>query len=539
MKDESMKRIYLYLLAATVLCAVSCRPKGDELLSYGQNDYQAFYDAGHSFAGEFKAFWTAMNENYGIWDYEESFGTDWDEVYASFLPKFEELDKREGKVTDQEFLTLYEQITDTLHDGHIVLMIKNLHTGKYAVLQPNRKRIQRERYSEYQDVQANVTDLHTYRTSAARTYKVKEYDGTGSDLIVYEQMETMLSSVIKAADAYLDMVDAAGGPDASNDEVYKAVLRLEVDAQRLLATVRSTGHEAYASRKTSLVNSYNAICREYSLAGRQIGVTIKPIEGDFLDDGLKELHYALFDGNIAYLRIGGFGLTMHLNPEYQSHNTETLYYDYQQAVNRVWHRWFDAIQTLHLSGELGGVIIDVRNNGGGAVNDYQYVLGALLPSGGWSSHTLRMKNGIGRLDYGPLSPFTFPTYEGTHEVVSDRPVVVLANCRSASMSEQTTWGVMSLPNGCFIGTRTSGGLSALNTNPENYSNNYSGAFGVQGVTPIYGYIPKYICLYGEERRIMEGVGFSPDIEVPLDVNLWQMAGRDNQLEEAVDYIRFK
>jgi len=38
---------------------------------------------------------------------------------------------------------------------------------------------------------------------------------------------------------------------------------------------------------------------------------------------------------------------------------------------------------------------------------------------------------------------------------------------------------------------------------------------------------------------MEGVGFSPDIEVPLDVNLWQMAGRDNQLEEAVDYIRFK
>ena len=199
--------------------------------------------------------------------------------------------------------------------------------------------------------------------------------------------------------------------------------------------------------------------------------------------------------------------------------------------------WFDTIQALHAAGELGGVIFDVRNNGGGYVNDYKFALGALLPSGGWESHTLRTKNGIGRLDFGPLTPFVVPTYPDEHVVITEEPVVVIANSNSVSLSENTTWGVMSQPNGCFVGTRTYGALSALNADPANYSDYYSGAFGVQGATPIYGYVPKFVCLYGEDRHPVEGIGFEPDIETPLDVQLWQSQGRDNQLEAAIDYIR--
>ena len=71
-----MKKIFIIhysLFILIALCATSCRPQSDDLLSYGQNDVQAFNEANNSFAGEFKAFWTAMNENYGIWDVEESF----------------------------------------------------------------------------------------------------------------------------------------------------------------------------------------------------------------------------------------------------------------------------------------------------------------------------------------------------------------------------------------------------------------------------------------------------------------------------------
>ena len=90
-----MKKIAQYIVLCTLsICTFSCRPQSDDLLSYGQNDVQAYYEANNSFAGEFKAFWTAMNENYGIWDVEESYGTDWDAVYRTYLPKFEELPSR-------------------------------------------------------------------------------------------------------------------------------------------------------------------------------------------------------------------------------------------------------------------------------------------------------------------------------------------------------------------------------------------------------------------------------------------------------------
>jgi C-terminal processing protease CtpA/Prc len=243
-----------------------------------------------------------------------------------------------------------------------------------------------------------------------------------------------------------------------------------------------------------------------------------------------------------YIRFGGFGLSAHLYDGSLSSDTTSFYYAYQKEVRRVWQYWFDGIQQYHAAGNLGGVIIDVRNNGGGYVNDYKFALGALLPSGGWESHTMRVKNGSGRLDFGPLVPFIVKTYPEEHAVIDQRPIVVLANSRSVSMAENTTWGVKSQPNGCFIGTRTFGGLSALNTSTTDYSAVYSGAFGVQGSTPIYGYVPKYVCLYPQadgSLRPLESYGFEPDIDLPLDVKLWRSSQRDNQLEAAIDYIRSK
>lgn len=532
----------LTAIVVVVFCVTSCRPQSDNLLSYGQDDFQAFYDANNSFTGEFVAFWTAMNENYGIWDYEESFGTNWDEVYRTYLPKFEELDKRRSTVTNEELKALYEQITDTLHDGHLSMSIKNLNTGKYINLDPNGNRVARERWQELQDVSNNLTDLHLYCTPAAGAYQVLEYNGVSSHTIVFALIDTTLTHAIKAVDAYMARVEAAGGPNSTNDSVCAAALRLKVDAQEVLNILHEGGRAVLIAWKSIIFKKYNAIYTNYDIVGRQIGALLPPLEEKLTQDALGSLDYALFEGNIAYLRIGQFGLYQHLEQSSQSQDSASLYFAYQQAVKRVWKRWFDAIQLHHKAGDLGGVIIDVRNNPGGAVSDYQWVLGALLPSGGWQSHTLRVKNGVGRLDYGPLTPFNVATYEGEHEVINDRPIVVLANCKSVSMAENTTYGVKAQPNGCFIGTRTSGGLSALMPYPNHYSDHYTGAFGVENVTPIYGYVPKLVCMFPDEKgvlRIMEGHGFDPDIECPLDVNLWKSAGRDNQLEKAVDYIQGK
>ena len=531
-----MKRIAYYIAFGAVLLT-ACRPQSDELLSYGQNDEQVFNVAGYNFACEFESFWLAMNENYCIWDFEEEYGMDWDEVYNTYLPQFKALDDTtRAKVTDKELKDLYCQFTDSLHDGHMALQIKNLHTGNYITIMPGYERVMRERGQTYRDEDANLTDLGAYLTGTLPAqYGIKDYDETGSAALTLDLLKTNILRIVPACSAYIALVDANGGPDATNDSIYAAVGRLQISLVNLASIIMNSSKPELYDNLSVIVSQYNLLANNFVHVCMQIGAEMKPIDTHLSDDRLSSLCYALFEGNIAYLRISAFNLTPHLNP---NSSTETNI-ELSESIRRVWHHWFDTIQTLHAAGQLGGVILDVRNNGGGLVNDYQYALGALLPSGGYSSCTLRLKNGTGRLDFSPLTPLVWSTYPDEHEVVDDLPIVVLANSNSASLAENTTWGVQNLPNGYFIGTRTMGALSALNPAPEAYSQSYSGAFGEAGKTAIYGKLPKMVCLYGDELRPREGIGFIPDQEVQLDIQLWQTQKRDNQLEAALDYIHSK
>ena len=515
------------------LCATSCRPASDDLTSYGQNDFLAFTESEYSFAEEFKSFWMAMNENYGIWDYEAEKEVDWDEVYDTYLPQFEALDdtSRHTKVTDAELKALYSQFIDSLHDGHLMVQIKNLHTGEYIELIPNKARLMRERGETFQNEKENVTDLGFYiKLPEDDPYSVSSFDVADSKAIIVVVVDTFCTRMIHAAEAYIAAVDDAGGPNEFNDLVYADMKQLILDAQELIEFTKGNSKDY-----KKLLEEYNDFCRDYSLSAAQLHVALPELEKELADNRLDYINFALFNGNIAYLRFGGFSLSKYLNNPATGDTTSYLHF-YHASVQRVWKKWFEIIQVMHANQNLGGVIIDVRNNGGGSLSDYAYVLGALLPSGGYKSHYERTKEGTGRLDFSPVLPFYVSTLSAEHAAINDRPIVVLTNTCSASMSELTTWGVKSQPNGYVIGTRTWGGLSALNDSPERYSTTYSGGFGERNVTPFYGYVPRFVSLFGQEQQILEGVGITPDKEVPLDVNYWKTQNRDNQLEAALDYI---
>ena len=162
-----MKKIYYSLFILLALCATSCRPTGDDLVSYGQNDFIAFVESSLTYSGQFKSFWMAMNENYGMWDYEEANGLNWDEVYNTYLPRFEELDNRQTPVTDEEFEALYSEFLSQLHDGHIFLRIKNLHTGEFIGISPSDLRNKKERGERYKNEEDNITNLDFYYTLTA------------------------------------------------------------------------------------------------------------------------------------------------------------------------------------------------------------------------------------------------------------------------------------------------------------------------------------------------------------------------------------
>ena len=206
-----------------------------------------------------------------------------------------------------------------------------------------------------------------------------------------------------------------------------------------------------------------------------------------------------------------------------------------QAVRQTWQAWYDKVQELHASGQLKAVIIDLRGNGGGMLNDFEYVLGSMLPSGGFEVGLSRFKRGVGRYDYSPLVPFKLPTLETAHEIITE-PIVVLANCGSVSMAEITSLSCKQLSNGTLIGKRTHGGLCSLQSDPSAYYENYSGIVGVRYQTPVWLYIPHMVTM-SKEKQLFEGVGVTPDIDVDFDITLSQTTGRDTQLERALQYLR--
>ena len=167
------------------------------------------------------------------------------------------------------------------------------------------------------------------------------------------------------------------------------------------------------------------------------------------------------------------------------------------------------------------------------LNDFQYVLGSMLPSGGFEVGLSRFKRGVGRYDYSPLSPFKVPTLETAHETITE-PIVVLANCGSVSMAEITSLSCKQLSNGTLIGKRTHGGLCSLQSDPSVYYENYSGIVGVRYQTPVWLYIPHMVTM-SKEKQLFEGVGVTPDIDVDFDITLSQTTGRDSQLERALQY----
>ena len=92
-----------------------------------------------------------------------------------------------------------------------------------------------------------------------------------------------------------------------------------------------------------------------------------------------------------------------------------------------------------------------------------------------------------------------------------------------------------MSNARLIGKRTFGGLCALAGN-ETSSLNYSGHVGIRNETPVYVYLPT-LCIFDIDKKPIEGIGVTPDIEVDFDMTKMGTTGCDSQLDRALEYIR--
>ncbi|NPV75610.1 MAG: S41 family peptidase [Anaerolineae bacterium] len=176
----------------------------------------------------------------------------------------------------------------------------------------------------------------------------------------------------------------------------------------------------------------------------------------------------------------------------------------------------DSANDLHqklkelMANDPKGLILDLRNNGGGYLNTAIDVVSEFIPGNKVAMYE-EMSDGTRR---------TFTTKRGG--LATDIPLVVLVNEGTASASEITAGAIQDYQRGQLVGMTTFGKGSVQNWIPLDNDQ------GAVRITIARWLTPK-------ERQINK-IGLTPDVEVEFTEEDFK-AGRDPQLEKALELLQ--
>jgi carboxyl-terminal processing protease len=197
---------------------------------------------------------------------------------------------------------------------------------------------------------------------------------------------------------------------------------------------------------------------------------------------LKSVEYEMLEDNIAYIKLSTYG--------------EKTYSDLRAALRDL------------MGQKPKGMILDLRNNGGGYLNTAIQVVSQFIGSGA-----------VMYEEYGDGTRQTYEAIPGGLAI--DIPLVVLVTEGTASASEITAGAIQDYERGTLVGAKTFGKGSVQSWVPLK---NKQGAVRVtiaRWLTP-------------NDRQIHQ-LGLTPDVEVELTEEDFD-AGRDPQLEKAVELL---
>ena len=211
--------------------------------------------------------------------------------------------------------------------------------------------------------------------------------------------------------------------------------------------------------------------------GESVKVTVlrdlETIDFDVMreDININYVEYEILDGNIGYVMVFDF-----LGDAYEG---------FAEAIN--------AFQEADVS----GMIIDLRNNGGGLVDTCVKMADLILPEG----VVVSMKDKNGNV-----------TEEKIDGEYYDVPMAVLVNGYSASASEILAGAIRGNHAGTLVGTKTFG-KGVVQSSLE-----FADGSGMKVTTARY-YTPSGECIHE--------IGIEPDIEVELDADAVTRYGINN------------
>ena len=360
------------------------------------------------------------------------------------------------------------------------------------------------------------------------------WTGIDQGYLFWERETVDWDSVHDALLPVFESFDANGGAtDAELTDAYQSMVHGLLD-HHMYVQVKNikTGNPVYADPSWDEVpyRDYyhgNFFNQQTALLSTMDGVSeYKEGNSDY------PCFFAMFPGNngkkIAYLRFRSFyvGNVVDLVRRGALSNDAIAPYRAFYGTNAI-----DGVTNGRAGNDMvEAVIIDVRGNNGGNLSDLQPLICSLTPTVSNLGYS-RIKEGLGRLDYSAWTPFVIQAHP--NHIDGSKKVVVLADCNSASCAEITAMLAQTFPHGTFIGERTYGATCPLM--PGNHDILYSGVFGNYSELGYYVYTSNFDVV-DNDYRSLEGVGVTPDIECLFDYSAL-MAGHDNQLERALQFIR--
>lgn len=202
---------------------------------------------------------------------------------------------------------------------------------------------------------------------------------------------------------------------------------------------------------------------------------------------VPSVEYQMLEDDIGYIQVSGF--------------KETTANQFSEALDKLEEK------------NMKGLIIDLRDNGGGLLDTVVDMMSRMLPEKK-EIVSVKDKNGKGT------------TYYSSDDKTFDKPLVVLVNENTASASEVFSGAVQDYKLGKLVGTTTFG-KGIVQT-----------VMGLFDDSAIKLTTAKY---YTPNGRNIHKTGLDPDIEIELDEKLQQKGiysmDEDNQLQKGIQVLR--
>jgi carboxyl-terminal processing protease len=341
-------------------------------------------------------------------------------------------------------------------------------------------------YPVIQAMMEEINDAHTYFAPGAAAQLFAALSGTGSTTgfgielrYLSRHSKLLISDVIEGSNA-----EKAGFQ--RGDWILGLNGRAYTDAYKLV--------QAWFAAEASKQSSSITISRQ----GRSVVIRLEPQTFSTRLPSLK-----VRDDGVAILRIPNFLVTPKVG----------------QAIH--------ALVLEAQAKNAKAIIVDLRDNPGGKVEDTMAGVSAFIPDGlvhrfvsKQPQFNFQWTYNLGTVE-SIINGQKLVTYKMTNPAKWNLPVAVLVNDQSASGSEFFSFDIQTAKRGLVIGERTAG---AGNSSARFLSTSDGSLLGItinQSVRPDGSVFPAFV---------------TPDIEVKDDLELLNRTGRDAIMEKALETL---